>query len=107
MHYMRQRRHGDPAIHFKRGPKPKPVTKKGYRYVWLDGRCREVHRVKIEKKLGRKLSRSEHVHHRNENRGDNSDDNLQLMSASEHSKLHGNKVRFWEQSPAYLHSHHQ
>ena len=104
LHYFRARRNGDPITVHKTGPKPKAVTKKGYRYIWVDGKCREVHRVKMEKKLGRKLRTSEHVHHKNENRGDNSDDNLQVLDASDHAKLHGKKNRFWERSPTNLRS---
>jgi hypothetical protein len=47
------------------------------------------HRYKMEKKLGRKLSTSEHVHHKKQgSKADNRYSNLQLLTASEHGKLH-------------------
>jgi len=46
------------------------------------------HRVLIEAKIGRLLERDEQVHHINEAKDCNDIDNLQLMSISEHSRLH-------------------
>lgn len=46
------------------------------------------HRVIMEQHLGRKLSRNEIVHHINGDKWDNRIDNLQLMTQSEHAKLH-------------------
>lgn len=42
----------------------------------------------MEQKIGRKLERNEIVHHINGNTRDNRIENLQLMTLSEHTKLH-------------------
>jgi len=60
-------------------------------YIMDYGDDRELylqHRLVVEKFLGRKLRRSEVVHHINGDRTDNRIENLQLMNQSEHLKLH-------------------
>ncbi|MCX6222455.1 MAG: HNH endonuclease [Bacteroidia bacterium] len=42
----------------------------------------------MENNIGRKLNQNEVVHHKNENRADNRIENLELMTRSEHCKLH-------------------
>lgn len=42
----------------------------------------------MEKRLGRKLTRSEIVHHIDKNKHNNNDDNLKLETRSEHSRHH-------------------
>lgn len=66
----------------------------GYVFIWQPshpfnqrGYMRE-HRVVAESKLGRYLAEEEVVHHINGIKTDNRIENLQVMSASEHSKLH-------------------
>lgn len=52
------------------------------------------HRLVLEKKLGRFLKSDEVAHHVNENKLDNRSENIELMSFSEHSRLHAKeKVR--------------
>lgn len=47
------------------------------------------HRVVMENNLGRVLESHEIVHHINENKKDNKVENLQVMTAVAHSKMHG------------------
>jgi len=65
------------------------ATKKGY--------VRE-HRLIIENNVGRLLLKNEVVHHKDGNTLNNSLDNLELMTASEHSRFHvkDNVHKRWE-----------
>lgn len=71
------------------------MHKSGYIYVYTpdhpsanrDGYVLE-HRLVAEQLAGRIIRRGEHVHHMNENRADNRPENLKVLSASEHAKLH-------------------
>lgn len=61
------------------------------RKVWMsDGRSitEYQHRFVMEKKLKRKLLRSEHVHHKDKNTYNNRLSNLKIISASEHAREH-------------------
>lgn len=46
------------------------------------------HRLVVEQHLGRSLQRDEVIHHVNGDKHDNRIENLQIMSQSEHAKLH-------------------
>lgn len=63
----------------------RPVYYKG---IVRNGIKRDEHRIIMESFLGRNLNRHEVVHHINENKKDNRLENLQLMSLSEHSRMH-------------------
>lgn len=62
-----------------------------YPIVLIDGKYIKEHRYVMEQHLGRKLLRTEEVHHRDGNKFNNEVENLQIMSKSEHSKLHWSK----------------
>ena len=47
-----------------------------------------LHHLVWEKHYGKKVPKGYHVHHKDENKTNNNINNLQLMSASEHRKLH-------------------
>jgi hypothetical protein len=78
----------------KRGVVMRPVESSGLSrrrehsngYWKLDGEY--VHRRIMERALGRRLRTDEHVHHKNGNKKDNRLENLELMTASEHHRLH-------------------
>lgn len=70
----------------------------GYKTIRIKGRYVYEHRYLMEKKLGRKLSSKEHVHHINENIKDNSIENLVVLSCSEHNKIHHPKLGRWSKN---------
>lgn len=56
--------------------------------VYVDGRQQYRYRWLMEQHLGRELEPDEHVHHVNGDQTDDRLENLQVLSASEHTKLH-------------------
>lgn len=47
-----------------------------------------VHRIKVEKSIGRRLKEGEVVHHKDGNKENNNIKNLQIMTAYDHAMLH-------------------
>jgi len=71
---------------------------KHYVLVKVNGKWIPEHRYVMEQKLGRKLERSEMVHHIDEDTLNNDIANLQIVNASEHHRIHnprryGNKPK--------------
>lgn len=58
----------------------------GYEIVKIDGKMKQVHRIAMEQKIGRKLLPSERVHHINGVRDDNRPENLELWISKGSSK---------------------
>jgi hypothetical protein len=56
-------------------------------------RGRHEHRAVMEQHLGRKLTRSEIVHHKDGDKKNNAITNLEVMTQSEHAKLHAAEKR--------------
>jgi hypothetical protein len=61
--------------------------KKQDKLKWRDGRYRKI----VEAFIGRKLLKTEYIHHKDKDWNNNDISNLQIISASEHTKLH-NKI---------------
>lgn len=79
---MKQRRLNAPRAGFS-------LKQNGYYAVTIGkDKNRPLHDVIMEEHIGRKLTKDECVHHINHIRNDNRIENLQLMTKSEHSRLH-------------------
>lgn len=75
----------------------KVYTENGYVIEYQNGYNKKgnvkQHRRIMEEHLGRSLKRNEVVHHKNGNRSDNRLENLEVMTAGEHSSLHRKKEK--------------
>ena len=76
------------------------VVINGYAYLYspnhpnkIFGRYVQEHRLVMEKKIGRLLSKQEIVHHKDENTLNNSIDNLEIVTRAEHNKIHKTKKK--------------
>lgn len=59
-----------------------------YPKIRINGSYKRMHRVVMEEHLGRPLSPEEHVHHINGDKTDNRLENLQVVTNSQHRKVH-------------------
>ena len=79
--------------------KPSTELRSRYRKIRLpDGTTIDEHRYIMEQRLGRRLTRREVVHHKNDDPKDNRPENLELMSLSAHSRMHSTE-RQWQPKP--------
>jgi hypothetical protein len=65
--------------------------------VQVDGKSKQVleHRHIMEQHLGRKLLSTEHVHHKDHDGLNNALDNLELVSARDHQRIHLMGTKKW------------
>lgn len=59
-----------------------------YRKIKINGRTKQLSRHLMEQHLGRPLARSEHVHHKNEDKLDDRLDNYELTDPLSHNRHH-------------------
>lgn len=85
MHYNRAKIHGDPGeASARKAPKGAALwtqTREGYIRRSFNGEIQLQHRWAMEQRLGRPLWPDETVHHKNGDRSDNRDENLELWSS--------------------------
>jgi len=65
-----------------------------YKRIYKDGKEYYEHRLKMEKKLGRKLEPHEHVHHKDEDKHNNHGGNLAVMNKGEHTRVGKNAKKY-------------
>lgn len=64
------------------------TSKAGYVYRFGNGKKQLEHRAVMEQHLGHKLDKHLHVHHIDGDKSNNTLENLQVLTATEHDRLH-------------------
>jgi hypothetical protein len=82
-HYGRSRRHGDPLVVGRKPNGSGSITVGGYVLLRSNGLKILQHRLVMERKKGRPLYPHENVHHKNGDRSDNREANLELWETSQ------------------------
>lgn len=71
------------------------IREDGYIVVWSNGKFYYKHRLIMEKSLGRKLKKSEIVHHLDGDTTNNSLENLVITNRADHLILHDPLSKRW------------
>ena len=74
-----------------------------YRTIKVDGKTKLFHRHAAELTLGRPLVAGEHVHHGDENPWNNTRENLEVLPAEAHRKLHADERLIYPRDKACAH----
>lgn len=78
---------------------------KGYRLIRVNGKRVSEHRHIMEQHLGRKLKRSEQIHHINGDSLDNRVENMMVLTNAEHQRLHWKERTVEEQKEIIFNLH--
>jgi len=88
-HYKRFMRHGDPLTVKQGSPGSGWIDKKGYKYNTENGKAKRENRVAAERVFGHDLPKGSVVHHIDEDRRNNQNNNLVIcQSYGYHRQLH-------------------
>jgi len=67
--------------------------KKGYALIWKNGKDNKVYILEFEKYIYHKKLKGYDIHHTDFNKGNYKIENLEIITKSDHLKLHANWVR--------------
>jgi len=68
------------------------IKKPSHPHAWRNGYVK-IHRLVVEKSLGRHLNNDEHVHHIDRDKRNNHISNLEIVTMSEHRIIHNNETK--------------